>query len=185
MTIGFFYTMCLGLGLGYALLSATLGWLFDHGGDIHVDASGHFDAGHMSPVSGTTIATFITGFGAGGTVAHQLLEWSLVPGMLLASASGLVLAAAAFGVLELIFSRTQAGSEYDAADLVGCEAEVITPIQDHGIGEIAYVVKGQRERLSARATDDAAVPKGALVVIESLAGSTAYVRRKGQTSKET
>lgn len=178
MTIGFFYTLCLGVGLGYSLLSALLGWLFDHAGDVHVDAGGHLDAGHISPISGTTIATFVTGFGAGGTLAHHVLDWTVIPGMLLATVSGLVLAGAAFAVLEFIFSRTQAGSEYSTHDVVGCEAEVITSIQEGGIGEIAYVVKGQRERLSARTDDGAAIAKGALVVIESLAGSTAYVRRK-------
>lgn len=178
MTIGFFYTLCLGVGLGYAVLSAALGWLFDHGGDVQVDATGHLDAGNISPISGTTIATFVTGFGAGGTLAHHVLDWSVIPGMLLATASGLVLAGAAFAVLEFIFSRTQAGSEYSTADIVGCEAEVITSIRENGIGEIAYVVKGQRERLSARTGDGTAVTKGSVVVVERIAGSTAYVRRK-------
>jgi membrane protein implicated in regulation of membrane protease activity len=178
MTIGFFYTLCLGVGLGYAVLSAALGWLFDSGGDVHVDAAGHLDAGHISPISGTTIATFVTGFGAGGTLAHHVLDWAVIPGMLLATASGLVLAGAAFAVLEFIFSRTQAGSEYSTDDVVGCDAEVITSIRENGIGEIAYVVKGQRERLSARTGDGTAIAKGSAVVVESLAGSTAYVRRK-------
>lgn len=178
MTIGFFYTLCLGVGLGYAFLSAALGWLFDHGGAVHVDATGHLDAGHISPISGTSIATFVTGFGAGGTLAHHVLGWTVIPGMLLATASGLVLAGAAFAVLEFIFSRTQAGSEYVTDDVVGCDAEVITSIRENGVGEVAYVVKGQRERLSARTRDGGAIAKGSLVVIDSLAGSTAYVRRK-------
>ena len=53
MTIGIFYASCLALGLGYAILSAGLGWLFDHG-DVQVDATGHLDAGSPSPVSGTS-----------------------------------------------------------------------------------------------------------------------------------
>lgn len=181
MNLELFYTICLAVGLGYAVLSAGLGFLFDHG-DVHVDASGHLDPGHMSPISGTTIATFITGLGAGGTLAHQVLGWTVVPGVLLASFCGVVLAASAWGILELIFSRTQAGSEYTGDDLVGREAEVITPIAAEGIGEIAYIVKGQRERMSARTKDGSPVPKGALVEIEALAGATAYVKRQGEPS---
>ncbi len=182
MTVELFYNSCLGVGLGYALLTSVFGWLFDHGdgggGDVQVDATGHLDAGHISPVSGTSIATFITGFGAGGTLAHNVLDWNLIPGMLLAAGSGLTLAGAAFVILDFIFVRTQAGSEYVMADVVGNVAEVITPIREDALGEIAYVVKGQRERMSARASDGVALAKGTLVIIESLTGATAYVRRK-------
>ncbi len=98
--------------------------------------------------------------------------------MLLAAGSGLALAGAAFVILDFIFVRTQAGSEYVMADVVGNVAEVITPIREDALGEIAYVVKGQRERMSARASDGTALAKGTLVVIDSLTGATAYVRRK-------
>jgi hypothetical protein len=179
MTIGAIYSGCLILGLSYAVLMGLAGWFFDHGdGDVQVDASGHLDAGHPSPLSGTTIATFITGFGAGGTLAHHVMEWTLVPGMLLASGSGVALAAAAYGVLDFIFSRTQAGSEYATSDVVGLDAEVITPIREGGMGEIAYVVKGQRERSSARARDGGAIGRGTPVTIDSVVGATAYVRHK-------
>jgi membrane-bound ClpP family serine protease len=100
-----------------------------------------------------------------------------LPGLLAAVASGLVLAAAVFAVMEAVFSRTQAGSEYDTQELAGRTAEVITSIRAGGTGEITYVVKGQRERASARARDGEAIAKGAQVEIESMVGSTAYVRR--------
>ena len=178
MTIGYFYLGLLGFGLTYALLAGILGWFSDLGGDIHVDVSGHLDAGHMHPVSGTTLATFITGFGAGGTVAHYYLGWSLAPGLLLATATGVVVAAAAFGVLELIFKETQAGSEFTVDEAVGREAEVITPIPPGGTGEVAYMARGQRVQSSARTTEDGTISKGEIVVIDKVSGATVYVRRK-------
>ncbi len=181
MTVAYFYNICLAVGFGYAVLTGVFGWLFEHGdggGDVQVDASGHLDAGHISPVSGTTIATFVTGFGAGGTVAHSVLDWNLIPGALLAAGSGLTLAGVAFVVLDFIFAHTQGGSEYATDDVVGGAAEVITPIREDALGEIAYIVKGQRERMSARTSDGTALAKGTQVVIESLTGATAYVRRK-------
>jgi hypothetical protein len=179
MSIGAVYIGLLVLGVTYALITGAMGWLSDLGGaDVHVDASGHFDIGHPHPISGTTIATFVTGFGAGGIVAHYLLTWSFGAGLMLATGSGLLLAAAAYLVLDLIFSQTQAGSEHSTEDAVGREAEVITAIPDHGIGEIAYVIRGQREQAPARSIDGAAVPRGRLVVIEKMLGQTAYVRMR-------
>ncbi|MBI4169606.1 MAG: NfeD family protein [Acidobacteria bacterium] len=180
MTIGIIYIGLLAIGVIYALVSGALGWLGDLvGGDIHVDASGHLDAGHFHPISGTTVATFITGFGGGGIVGHYLLRWTLMPGLALATATGLLLAAAAFGVLELIFKQTQAGAEYAVGEVVGREAEVITAIPEQGTGEVAYIARGQREKAPARSADGGAIPRGRPVVIERVMGQTFYVRAGG------
>jgi membrane protein implicated in regulation of membrane protease activity len=180
MTIGVLYISLLVLGGVYALITGGLGWFSDvgGGGDIHVDAGGHMDAGHPHPISGTTVATFITGFGGGGVLAHYLFEWGRVPGLLFAFVSGLVLAAAAFGVLETIFSQTQAGAEFATEEVTGREAEVITTIPAGGAGEVAYEIRGQREQASARVSSGASVPKGRIVVIEKVMGQTVYVRPK-------
>lgn len=179
MTVGAVYIGLLVLGVVYALMSGAMGWLSDLGdSDVGVDASGHFDVGHPHPVSGTTIATFITGFGAGGIVGHYLLRWPFGWGLLLATGGGLLLAGTAYLVLDLIFSQTQAGSERTTEDAVGREAEVITSIPAGGTGEVAYVVRGQREQGSARSLDGTAIARGQLVVIEKVLGQTAYVRVK-------
>ena len=179
MTIGLLYIGLLVLGVVYAVIAGALGWIADLGdGDVHIDAGGHLDAGHPHPISGTIIATFITGFGAGGTLGHYVLELSRLAGIGVATLSGLVLAGAAFLVLELIFKHTQAGSEYREEELVGREAEVITAIPASGIGEIAYIVRGQREQTSARGADGGAIARGRLVIIEKTSGPTAWVRLK-------
>ncbi|MCP3961775.1 MAG: hypothetical protein GY719_28365 [bacterium] len=179
MSVGLVYTSLLAIGILYAVIATLLGAFADHDfGGVHVDASGNLDAGQPHPISGTIIATFITGFGAGGTVAHYHLGWNLFPGLLAASASGAVLAGAAFAVLEMLFSRTQAGSEFSVGDAVGLVAEVITPISAGSTGEIAYTVKGQRERAAARAADGTEIAKGRSVVIEKFVGATAYVHAK-------
>src|SRR5262245_41516170 len=179
MTIGILYISLLVLGVVYALIAGGLGWFADlGGGDIHVDAGGHMDAGHMHPISGTTVATFVTGFGGGGVLAQYLFEWGRVPGLVFAFVSGLVLAAAAFGILETIFAQTQAGAEYATEEVAGREAEVITSIPEGGAGEVAYVIRGQREQAAARASSGAPVPRGRVVVIEKVLGQTVYVRPK-------
>ena len=178
--MGLVYIALLLVGLVYAIISGALGWLADlGGGDVHVDVSGHLDAGHPHPVSGTIIATFITGFGAGGVIAHYVLKWSLLAGIGLACLSGLALAGIAFLVLDLIFAHTQAGSEFSLEQMVGVEAEVITAIPESGgPGEVAYLVKGQREVSPARSVDGSAIRKGSAVVIEKVSGATVHVRAK-------
>jgi len=180
MSIGVIYVGLLVLGLSYAVISGALGWLADLGdADVHVDASGHLEAGHAHPISGTTVATFITGFGGGGAVAHYLLQWSLLGSLGTAMLSGLAVAGAAFAVLELLFKQTLGGGEFAVEEAIGREAEVITAIPRDGLGEVAFVVKGQREQASARASDGSAIPRGRLVVVERVTGSTFFVRPKG------
>ena len=182
MTIGLLYISLLAIGFLYSVISLLAGWISDVGGDLHVgghlDAAGHVDAGHMSPISGTTIATFITGFGGGGVVAHYWMKLELLGSLGVAIGSGLVVAAAAFAILDFIFKETQAGSEFAVAETVGREAEVITAIPAGGVGEVAYIMRGQREQSAARSVDGEAIPKGFPVVIDRVSGPTAYVRRK-------
>jgi len=174
MTISLFFMFCICLGLAYGVFSALGG----HGGDadIHLDVDGHLDAGQSSPVTGAVIAMFLTGFGAGGIVAEKAYAVSSGSAVLVATLTGLVLAGLVFGFLTFVLSHTQAGTEYTAEELAGKTAEVITTIPAGGTGEIAYVVKGQRERAAARTADAQSVAKGSQVLIERMVGSIAQVR---------
>jgi predicted histidine transporter YuiF (NhaC family) len=182
MTIGLFFVTLLILGFLYSVISLLAGWMSDTAGHFdlggHGDVPGHADTGHLGPISGTTVATFITGFGGGGVVAHYWLRWPLLGTLAVAIGSGLVVAAAAYAILDFVFRETQAGSEFAVAETVGRDAEVITSIPQGGLGEIAYIMRGQREHSSARSIDGGAIPRGAAVVIDRVTGPTAYVRRK-------
>jgi membrane-bound ClpP family serine protease len=177
--MGFVYIVLLVIGVVYAVIAGALGWLGDlGGGDIHVDMSGHLDAGQLHPISGPVMATFVTGFGAGGTVAHYLLHWPLLGGVGLATAVGALLAGGAFLLMATIFKHTQSGSEYTVEDVVGREVEIITSIPPGGTGEVAYIIKGQREVGPARSTDGAPIAKGQVVIVEKVQGPTLYVRAR-------
>jgi len=181
MIVGLIYIGLLLGGVVYAIITGALGFLSDlgGGGDVHVDASGHLDAGHISPLSGPVVATFVTGFGAGGTLGHYLFEWPLTGSVGLAAAAGFLLAGAAFAVMGTLFRHTQGGSEFSLEEIVGREAEVITPIPAGGTGEVAYLAKGQREVGAARSADGSPIPRGQLVVVEKAVGPTLYVRGRG------
>ena len=61
------------------------------------------------------------------------------------------------------------------ANLIGAEANVITPIPENGVGEIAYVVGGTRYSAPARAENNAAVANGRTVKITRIVGTQFYV----------
>ena len=73
MSIGLLYLGLLVLGVTYAAISGAMGWLSDLGdSDVQVDAGGDLEAAHPHPISGTTLATFVTGFGGPGTFRQDL-----------------------------------------------------------------------------------------------------------------
>jgi membrane protein implicated in regulation of membrane protease activity len=74
-----------------------------------------------------------------------------------------------------LFSHTQGSSESHVAALVGTEANVITPIPENGVGEIAYVVGGTRYTAPARVENGRAVAGGKPVKITHVVGTQFYV----------
>jgi len=82
-----------------------------------------------------------------------------------------------FAFFNKIFKITQGSSEPHVQELVGKEAEVITPIPTDGLGEIAYVRRGSRFTASARAEGGVAIPNRSVVTIVRIVGNTYYVKR--------
>lgn len=142
--------------------------------DVGVDADGGSAEVHLSPVSPITIATFITAFGGVGYIFQQ--SGSLFLSLPLALGSGFVIAGSSFYLLYRIFAVTQASSGYTRESILGFEAEVITPIPDNGVGEIAYIAKGSRFNAPARSEEQVAIAKHAIVRIIKVAGHIFYVR---------
>lgn len=180
------YLICFGVGLVFTLISAALGHLFG-GGDVdaHADigTGGHAEAGFdhtgmpgLSPFSPTTIASFITAFGALGMILSKIEAtrsvWISAP---LSLVGGLVMAGGVFLLFNKIFSHTQSSSESRVGTLVGLGATVITPIPQHGVGEIAYVQAGSRYTAPARSESGAAIIGGATVRIHRIVGTQFYV----------
>jgi membrane-bound ClpP family serine protease len=184
MTAFHIYFICFGVGLLFTILSAFLGHLFG-GHDAHADVGtgGHAEAGFehtgmpgMAPFSPTTIASFITAFGAFGMIFSKF-EFTR-PVLISAPLSilcGLGIAAGVFFMFNAIFSRTQSSSESRVGALVGASATVITPIPQHGVGEIAYVQGGSRYTAPARSESGAAIVGGQTVKINRVVGTQFYV----------
>ena len=178
------YFICFGVGLVFTIVSAIAGDVFgSHDTDAPIGTGGHAEAGFehtgmpgISPFSPTTLASFITAFGGFGMILSRIEltrpAWISAP---LAALGGLAIAAAVFFLFNTLFSKTQSSSESRVATLVGMNATVITPIPQHGVGEIAYVQSGSRYTAPARSESGAAVSSGQTVKINRIVGTNFYV----------
>jgi membrane protein implicated in regulation of membrane protease activity len=130
----------------------------------------------ISIFSPTVMASFVTAFGGFGLIFTQFPKTSsAVVSAPLSVLGGLVVAGALLVFLRAVFSHTQSSSESKVAALIGSEANVITPIPENGVGEIAYVVGGTRYSAPARAENNAAVANGKTVKITRIVGTQFYV----------
>lgn len=170
---------CLAFGAFYSVISLVLGGhSIDHGID-HGGADGsHHASDGPSPFNPLVIASAITAFGAVGLIANKGFGmsdiWSTVTALGFAGAIG---AGIFFGIVRFLYN-SQSNSIFSLDDLADTEAEVLTPIPEKGLGEIAYVANGIRYTMSAKSTEDGGIPRGAAVIIREVAGNVASVQQK-------
>lgn len=156
-------------GCGYVLVALALGQVFD----ADSGADGDFQFPLLSPSGVATLAGSLGAFGLIAKFGLDLADWaSLLVALPLAVLFSYAATYAAWRVL--VGSSTT--STIAADDLTGADAEVITPIPAGGVGEAAAFVKGQRYTAPAREIDGLEVPRGAVVSVVRLTGSTLYVK---------
>ena len=178
------YLVCFGVGFLFTIVGALMADVFG-GHDAHVDigSGGHAEGGFgshempgFSPLSPTTLATFVTAFGGLGMIFTQVAAtqspWLSAP---LSAIGGFGIAAGVVKVFQSIFKRTQSSSESHVSTLAGSAATVITPIPENGVGEIAYVQSGTRYSAPAREEHGVPIPNGHTVKITRVVGTQFYV----------
>jgi len=176
------YLFCAVIGFLFTIVSAVLSGVFggaDASHDFHphggADVGAHAGEVHVAPVGPTTIAMFVTAFGAAGLVAQKGFGLPFWAHLSLALGAGFLFAAILFHVLHEVFEVTQGSSEARLEEIIGLPAEVITPIPAEGLGEIAYVSRGARYTAPARAENGQPLPTHATVVVQRVAGTTFIV----------
>ncbi|MCX7708880.1 MAG: hypothetical protein N2484_03425 [Clostridia bacterium] len=178
----YIYIGCLAFGAVYALASFVLGAHgFDHGSFDHGGVDGHTGgdgADVPSPFNPLVIASAIATFGAVGTITKLGFKMGdLLSSIYALAFSGAVGAAIFFGVVKLMYG-SQSNSTFSVTDLIGAEAEVITPIPQNGYGEIALIYNGIRYNFSARAYQEKPIGRRETVRIKDVLGNTVIVTRK-------
>ncbi|HOQ06320.1 MAG TPA: NfeD family protein [Clostridiales bacterium] len=135
-------------------------------------------AGSPSPFSPVVMASAITTFGAVGIISMKGFGLSGLASTFVALAfAGAMGAAIFFGIVKFMYG-SQSNSIFSLNDLIGTEAEVITPVPAKGLGEIAYTINGIRYTLSARSLEECEIHRGTPVIIREIAGNTAVVQQK-------
>ncbi len=182
-TLALFYLFCLLVGLVYSVISVILG-------GHHMEFGGHDVGGHLgghegvhgpssemtfSPWSPVVIASFITAFGAGGLLSYNVFDITGILSILIGLLFGFVAGTITFYIFYNIFKITQSSSEAVVGDLVGMMAEVITPIAQNGLGEIAYIMKGSRYTAPAKSASGTFIERNKSVKIVNIVGSTMMV----------
>ena len=184
------YVICFGVGLLYTIASAFLADM-SGGHEVHAGVGGHETAGAgghaeagfgghdmpgFSPLSPTTIAAFVTAFGAIGMILSKIdATRSAFISAPLAALGGLGVAGLVLLLFRAVFRRTQGSSESQVAQVIGLSATVNSPISPTGVGEIAYIQNGTRYTAPARSEAGASFTNGQTVKITRVVGTQFYV----------
>lgn len=150
------------LGAGYALLSLVIGDWF--GFDFH--------PGDLPILSPTVIATFVTVFGGIGYLLLHETDWPVIAVVGVSLLAALGISSAVLFLVVIPLHAGQKGLALSAKSMIGLEAEVVTPIDSHRLGEIVYMQGGGRHSAPAKAPEGITIDQGATVrVIGESAGT--------------
>ena len=158
-----------------------------HGADLAHGAEAGHDVGAQhdtdtadspSPFNPLVIASAITTFGAFGLISMKGFGLNgLMSTIVALGFAGAIGAAIFFGIVKFMYG-SQSNTVFSLDDLIDTEAEVLTPIPEIGLGEIAYYIKGTRNTMSAKSIDGQGIGRGTTVVIREIAANAAGVQRK-------
>lgn len=144
-------------------------------------ADGHAGLDHAgidySPFSPLSVAGTLCGFGAGGLIASGL-GWTQSLGLLGAIGGGTVSGLLLWLLIGKLLYSMQGSSEAHVADMIGLEAEVLTPLQPGATGEVAYILDGTRYTAPARMHGEGGAAQHETVRIRRLQDNVVYVERK-------
>ena len=161
--------------LFFGILFSTVSFLLD-GHDFDFEGI-HADGGSPGIFSPLVLTSSITVFGGTGIVSMLGLNMSGVSSAVVSLVLAAIIGAAIFfGIVRFAYN-SQSNSTFSQNDLIGLECEVITPIPLKGVGEIVYVINGERHSLPAKCVSDT-IGKGEIVLIKEIAGNAAFVSRK-------
>lgn len=120
----------------------------------------------LSYVNPTSIVLFLLGFGFFGYVFHNTTSLALPITLLLAGASGLVIAVLMLIMLARVFGSSEGETIQDVSDRTGLLGKVSVTIQENGLGEIIYISPGgMRKSVPARSIDGRRLERDQEVVV--------------------
>jgi membrane protein implicated in regulation of membrane protease activity len=146
-----------------------------HGG--HADTHHNDGAMEYNPFSPLSLMGFLCAFGATGLIATAL-QFSTLISLALAAGGGVLMALLLWLVIGKLLFSMQGTSEAHQADMIGLEADVLTPMDEGHMGEIAYILGGVRYTAPAKLTHPGGVGKTSKVRIRRIRDNVVYVEEK-------
>lgn len=166
------FTVCLGVGIGYTIISFILGNLFNVG-----DVSGDIDTGSsVSFFKPTSIAAFLTVFGGMGLVF--LNSFNFITVVSLSSIFGIFVAYLLHRFVLIPLHNAQNTSTVEKQSLIGSTAKISQKVLQGGFGKITYHVNGSTFSSPAKSEDGNEIPLGTTVEIIYIEKNTYYVKPK-------
>lgn len=166
------FSVCLGVGVGYTILSFILGNLFSIG-----DFSGDFEMGsNISPIKPAPIAAFLTVFGGVGLIFINTFKFITV--LSIASTLGVLVGYLIYRFILIPLHKAQNTSTVEKQSLIGHEATVTNKILQGSYGKITYHVNGSTLSSPAKSEDGNEISVGTTVEIIYIEHNTYYVRPK-------
>ncbi len=146
-------------------------------GENMASTGGHSpDLANFNPFSLVSISSFLAAFGGGG-ILSTINGAGLAISILAALAAGTVMAVVFWLVVGKWLFSLQGTSQARDTDMLGMEAEVITPLAHDKTGEIAYNLRGTRFTSPARLNSEGEVGRNEKVRIRMKKDNTVYVER--------
>lgn len=166
----FIFTVCLGVGVGYTVISFMLGNLLslgDFGGDADVS---------VSPMRPAPIAAFLTVFGGTGLIFVESSNY--IVAVSTASILGILTAFVIYRFILIPLHKAQNTSTVEKQSLIGHIATVTEKIFEGQYGKITYYVNGNTLSSPAKSEDGDEIAVGTSVEIMHIEKNTYYVKSK-------
>ena len=170
-----------GLGAGHAGHAGHTSSTAQDEGDGQPSAlqAAQVPATSYNPFNLLSIMCFLAAFGGSGLIATALHVPTLFS-FPLALLGGLFMAWLFYLLLTRVLLPLQSGSAPGEADMLGLEAEVLTPIEAGHFGEIAYVMQGSRFTAPAKLLRGEHAGRTDKVRIMKVENGVAYVEVRHQ-----
>ncbi|MCB1219628.1 MAG: NfeD family protein [Planctomycetales bacterium] len=149
----------------------------DYGENLGSTGGHSPDLANFNPFSMVSMASFLAAFGGAGILA-TLNGTGLAISILAALAGGVVMSLLFWLVVGKWLFSLQGTSQARDIDMIGMEAEVITPLAHDKTGEIAYNLRGTRFTSPARLSTEGEVGRNEKVRIRLKKDNTVYVDRQ-------
>jgi membrane protein implicated in regulation of membrane protease activity len=160
--------------------AGTAGYAEGAGHADHVGHGAQYDTHVMpsfSPFSPLSVAGFLAAFGGAGLAASEMALPPLAT-LGIAAGGGLAMGYLLYLLIGKLLFSMQGSSEAHQADMLGLEAEVLTPVEHELSGEIAYVLQGTRYTAPARLVRAGRIEKREFVRIKEIKDNIVYVEPK-------